>query len=70
VTTLFAGVDLVHAASPRAETAIMVRAIFFTDNFLRMVASGCEENPLFAGRGAERAAQAPPQAPQQPTVLS
>jgi hypothetical protein len=39
--TLFAGVDLVHAASPRAETAIMVRAIFFTDfsfEWLRVVA--------------------------------
>ena len=48
-TMLFAGVDLLQAASPRAETAIMVRAIFFTDFFLRMVASGCEENPLFAG---------------------
>jgi hypothetical protein len=47
--TLFAGVDLEQAASPRAETAIMVRAIFFTDFFLRMVASVCEENPLFAG---------------------
>jgi len=46
---LFAGVDLEQAASPRAETAIMVRAIFFTDFFLRMVASVCEENPLFAG---------------------
>jgi hypothetical protein len=51
--TLFAGVDLEQAASPRAETAIMVRAIFFTDFFLRMVASGCEENPYSAGRGAE-----------------
>jgi len=47
--TLFAGVDLEQAASPRAETAIKVRAIFFTDFFLRMVASGCEENPYFAG---------------------
>jgi hypothetical protein len=47
--TLFAGVDFEQAASPRAETAIMVRAIFFTDFFLRMVASGCEENPYFAG---------------------
>ena len=47
--TLFAGVDLEQAASPRAETAIKVRAIFFTDFFLRMVASVCEENPLFAG---------------------
>src|SRR4051812_43331401 len=48
-TTLFAAVVLLQAASPRAETAIRVRAIFFTDFFLRMVASGCEENPLFAG---------------------
>ena len=48
-TVLFAVVDFEQAASPRAETAIMVRAIFFTDFFLRMVASGCEENPLFAG---------------------
>ena len=39
VVTLFAGVDLVHAPSPRAETAIRVRAIFFTDCFLR---NGCE----------------------------
>ena len=37
--TLFAGVVLVHAPSPRAETAIRVRAIFFTDCFLR---NGCE----------------------------
>jgi hypothetical protein len=33
-TTLFAGVVLVQAASPRAVTAIMVRVIFFTDIFL------------------------------------
>jgi len=48
-TTLLAAGVLLQAASPRAETAIRVRAIFFTDFFLRMVASGCEENPLFAG---------------------
>src|SRR5689334_1379751 len=44
--TLFAGVDLVQAPRPRTDTAIMVRAIFFTDSFLRMVASVARRTPF------------------------